>query len=271
MSNIVLSGGVRASLLHLQEASELIARTQTPSTLGGRGNSTLENPITAWILSACANDLHALLEAMSIGIDTIQRAINGISAITRLAQSAQALARQAQQTVDSALRATLANQFDSLLLQIDECAHNACLNGVNLLRGNDLIIKMNKAASPLMAVTSFDATTAGDLAIKLSCNHWATNPDTQPVETDLRLALVTLRSQARCLVSSLSTMEVRQDFAIELINVLRTGVDTLVVTDNKAERTNLLALQTRQQVAITALSSAAQSGQNVLRLFWSST
>ena len=270
MSNIVLSGGVRSTLLQLQEASDLSAGTQTRSTLGGRGNSTLENPITAWILCVCANDLNALLEAISIGIDTIQRAINNISAITRLAQSAQTLARQAQQTVDSAMRATLASQFDSLLLQIDECAHNACLNGVNLLCGNDLIIKMNKAVSPLMSVTSFDATTAGDLAIKLSCNYWATNPDIQPVETDLRLALVTLRSQTRCLVSSLSTMQVRQDFASELINILRTGVDTLVVTDNKTERANLLALQTRQQVAITALSSAAQSEQNVLRLFWPS-
>ncbi len=58
---------------------------------------------------------------MSNAIKTLQAADNGISAITKLVQSAQALARQAQQTTDAAERATLATQFDDTLAQID-CA-----------------------------------------------------------------------------------------------------------------------------------------------------
>ncbi len=68
------------------------------------------------------NDLNALLDAMSAGIGTIQTANNGISAITKLVQSARALVSQAQQNSDTTVRVTLASQFDALLPQIDQVA-----------------------------------------------------------------------------------------------------------------------------------------------------
>jgi flagellin len=196
MSDIVLSSGTRSTPPQLQKASGLITRTQTQLVPGKRGNSALKNPInlfTAWGPSVCANDLNA---ALSRGIDTTQRAVNGISAITKLVQSAQALASQAQQTADTSVRATLASQFDALLPQIDALAGDAGRNGINLLRGNDLTIKMNKGGNSIVAVTSFNATADGDLAINTSQNNWATNHDIQAAADNLKTALVTLRSQA---------------------------------------------------------------------------
>ena len=99
MSDIVLSAGVRSNLLQLQQTSELITRTQTRLATGKKVNSALDNPInffTAQGLSVRANDLNALLDAMSTGIDTIQAANNGITAITKLVQSAQALDQPGQ-------------------------------------------------------------------------------------------------------------------------------------------------------------------------------
>ena len=112
MSDIVLSPGVRSNLLQLQQTSDLITQTQTRLATGKRVNSALDNPInffTAQGLSVRANDLNALLDAMSTGIDTIQAANNGITAITKLVQSAQALVSQANQTADTNVRATLAS------------------------------------------------------------------------------------------------------------------------------------------------------------------
>jgi flagellin-like hook-associated protein FlgL len=54
-----------------------------------------------------------------------------------------------------------------------------------------------------------------------------------------------------------------------MINTLQTGSDNLTLADSNEEGANLLALQTRQQLSTTALSLAAQSDQNVLRLFQS--
>src|ERR1051325_1533693 len=109
MSDIVLTAGVRANLLQLQQTSDLITQTQTRLATGKRVNSALDNPInffTAQGLSNRANDLSNLLDSMSTGINTIQAANNGLTSITKLVQSAQALVSQAQQTSDTTVRAS---------------------------------------------------------------------------------------------------------------------------------------------------------------------
>src|ERR1700712_5902339 len=100
MSDIVLTSGVRSNLLQLQRTAELITNTQTKLATGKRVNSALDNPnnyFTAQGLSNRASDLGNLLDSMSSGISTIQAANNGITSITGLVQSAQALVTQAQQ------------------------------------------------------------------------------------------------------------------------------------------------------------------------------
>jgi flagellin len=52
-----------------------------------------------------------------------------------------------------------------------------------------------------------------------------------------------------------------------MITTLRSGADGLVLADSNEEGANLLALNTRQQLAQTALALASQADQAVLRLF----
>ena len=249
----------------------LITRTQTRLATGKKVNSALDNPInffTAQGLSVRANDLNALLDAMSIGINTIQAANNGITAITKLVQSAQALISQANQTADTNVRATLASQFDTLLPQIDQLAGDSGFNGINLLGGNDLTIIMNEDGS-------FDR---GRHVVQRHYRRRPRRSTRRPItgrtprhsgrgSDSLSAALTTLRSQAQSLSSNLSTVQIRQEFTKAMINTLTTGADSLTLADSNEEGANLLALQTRQQLSTTALSLAAQADQNVLRLF----
>ena len=85
--------------------------------------------------------------------------------------------------------------------------------------------------------------------------------------SDLDTALSSLRSQAATFGSNLSVVETRENFTDALVNTLQVGSDNLVLADTNKEGANLLALQTRQSLSSTALSLAAQSDQNVLRLF----
>ena len=59
---------------------------------------------------------------MSTAINTIQAANNGISAITKLVQSAEALVSQAKQTTDTTVRSSLATQYNALLNQVGSLA-----------------------------------------------------------------------------------------------------------------------------------------------------
>jgi flagellin-like hook-associated protein FlgL len=101
MSDIILSKAVRSNLAALQNTSALIAQTQTRLATGKRVNSALDNPLnffTSQSLNARANDLNSLLDSVSNAIQTLQAADNGITSLTKLVQSAQAIAQQAQQS-----------------------------------------------------------------------------------------------------------------------------------------------------------------------------
>ena len=272
MSDIVLSAGVRSNLLQLQQTSDLITSTQTKLATGKRVNSALDNPInffTAQGLTVRANDLNSLLDSMSNGINTIQAANNGITAITKLVQSAQSLTTQAQQTTDPTTQTNLAAQFDSLLGQIGQLASDSGFNGVNLLTGDTLTVTLDETGASTIDVTGVDYSNANNAPLNIAnaANNWSSATDIATAATELSAALTSLRSESQTLSSSLSTVQIRQDFTKSMINTLNTGADNLTLADSNEEGANLLALQTRQQLSTTALSLAAQADQNVLRLF----
>jgi len=271
MSDIVLSAGVRSNLLQLQQTSDLITTTQTRLATGKRVNSALDNPnnfFTAQGLDNRASDLSNLLDQQSTAINTINAANNGISAITKLVQSAQSLVSQAKQTTDTSVQATLSSQFNDLLTQIGQLAGDSGFNGINLLGGNDLTVTLNETGTSTTTVTGVDYTSANTgLSIANSVNSWADSAAIDAASTDLTAALTTLRSQSQTLGSSLSVVQIRQDFTKATISTLQTGSSDLTLADSNEEGANLLALQTRQQLSTTALSLAAQADQNVLKLF----
>src|SRR5262249_42306298 len=102
--DIVLSSGIRANLLSLQNTATLIGKTQERLSTGLKVNTALTNPtdyFTAPSHNATANNLGNLLAAVSNAVQTVQAANNGISSITKLVQSAQALVQEAQQSAAS--------------------------------------------------------------------------------------------------------------------------------------------------------------------------
>jgi flagellin len=104
MSDITLTAGVRQNLLSLQKTADLMATTQNRLATGKKINSALDNPIsffTSQSLSNRASDLSTLLDSISNATQTLQAADNGITSLTKLVQSAQAIAQQAQQSAST--------------------------------------------------------------------------------------------------------------------------------------------------------------------------
>ena len=84
---------------------------------------------------------------------------------------------------------------------------------------------------------------------------------------EVEKAITTLRSVASEFGNNYSIVQTRQEFTENLINVLTEGADNLTLADMNEESANMLALQTRQQLAINSLSLASQAAQSVLSLF----
>jgi flagellin-like hook-associated protein FlgL len=166
----------------------------------------------------------------------------------------------------NATRANLQTQFNDLLTQIDQLAGDSSYNGINLLNGDNLKVTFNENGTSSLTIkgVKFDSTGLGLAAV--SGNGFQDNNNINNTISTLNSALTTLRSQAAGFGSNLSTVQTRQDFTKDLINTLQTGADNLVLADTNQEGANLLALQTRQQLAITSLSLASQSDQAVLKI-----
>src|SRR5262249_7459413 len=373
--DIVLSSGIRANLLSLQNTASLISKTQERLSTGLKVNSALDNPIdyfTASSLHATANNLGNLLDAVSNAVQTVQAANNGITSITKLVQSAQAIVQQAQQSAAStaivngsvsgltsassfsvtsgstitindgtttatitstgtvtvgqiinpisgtaylkvnaelsangnlqleatgangitiggtatagelaqfgltagataagtanATRTSLATQYNQLLTQIDQLASDSGFNGVNLLARPSLQIVFNVSGASSLVLQGVTFNSAG-LGISQASANFQTNTALANAASQMTASLQTLQNQAASFGTNLSVIQIQQSFTSATINTLQTGASNLTLADTNQEGANLLALQTRQSLAETALSLAAQSQNSVLRLF----
>ncbi len=125
MSDITLSSAVRSNLLSLQSTADLMSKTQERLATGLKVNSALDNPtnfFTASALNSRASDLARLLDGVSNATQTLEAADNGISAITKLVESAQATARQALQTpaqIDTTTAATAGTVAGGAFTSVD--------------------------------------------------------------------------------------------------------------------------------------------------------
>lgn len=91
--------------------------------------------------------------------------------------------------------------------------------------------------------------------------------DADTIIAELDSSLTTLRSQSQKLGSNVALLQTRLDFTERYTNTLDEGAGKLTLADLNGEGANLLALQTRQQLGISALAFAGQSEQGILALF----
>jgi flagellin len=168
------------------------------------------------------------------------------------------------------VRSNLVTQFNQLRDQLDKTAADSGFNGINLLAGDQLKLFFNETSTSTLTIQSTNTSgiNSGALSIGSATNaEFQTNSQLDSRLQSLQTALTTVASQASAFGSNLSIVQNRQDFTNNMVNTLTTGADGLTLADGNLEGANMLALQTRQQLSITALSLASQANQAVLRLF----
>lgn len=171
--------------------------------------------------------------------------------------------------IGNSTRTTSMKQYNEILDQIDQLAKDSGYKGVNLLQGNSLKVVFNEDRSSYLTINGTFADTS-DEGLKISRAEDWTNPDNEAIEasiSELENAITSLRNMASEFGNNYSIVENRENFTESLINVLEEGSDKLTLADMNEESANMLALQTRQQLAINSLSLASQAAQSVLSLF----
>jgi flagellin len=167
----------------------------------------------------------------------------------------------------NASRNTLEGNYNNLLTQIDQLAGDSSYNGVNLLSGNNLKVVFNENNTSSLTISGVNFNSAGLGLTPITGPGFQADSTITNTINAISAALASVRTQAVTFGTNSSTIQTRQDFTKNLINTLQTGSDQLVLADQNQESANLLTLQTRQQLSISALSISNQAQQAVLKLF----
>lgn len=98
-NDVVLTAALRSNLLSLQNTQGLIDAAQFRLATGRKVNSALDNPqsfFASQALNNRASDLTRLLDGIGQSIQVIKAADNGVTALTRLVEQADSVAKQAR-------------------------------------------------------------------------------------------------------------------------------------------------------------------------------
>jgi len=207
MSNdVVLSTGVRANLLALQQTTDLITTTQERLATGKKVNSALDNPTNFFMANSfqtSVTNLNTLLDQMNLAQRTLDQTNNGITQITSLLNTAKG-------TLSQALAAT---------------ATTAVLTGTaSILTGTTLLSSLGFAATDVITVN--DGTTN---------TTTFTTSVTQTVQS-----LINFINQGGTTGNSKDRAELSGDGRILLEGA--TGAAAITITTNSASTTALLNL-----------------------------
>jgi len=171
-------------------------------------------------------------------------------------------------TTNGANRDSFVSQYNDLRTQIDQLTSDASYNGINLVGGagmdKNLTVNFNNAQTSSLTLKAVDLTSTG-LGLS-AATDWSTKSAVDSATSALNSATNTLRSQSSTFGSNLAVIQNRQDFTQASIDNLQAGAGDLTLADTNQEGANLLALQTRQSLATTALSLSNQAQSAILSI-----
>jgi len=308
--SVSLSATMRGAVNSMNDLQGLIDESNRRLATGKKVNSALDNAQSYFAASGFqkdSRDLANLLDSQTNALQIVTRANKSIEGISKIVDSAVALARQAKGLNNTdTTRDTLGSQVQALLNQADQLARDSGFNGKTFAQASSgtadtLEVFFNTAtlAAQQTKVTlksvdvGVNSATGLNLAIAANGFSWtAPAAGAQVVDgtsgasytaanwtgaagdgridafiTAAAAAQTRLQAGAASLSVNASVIQIRQDFNKASQRINNEQADNLTLANINEEGANLSALQTKQQLAVQALSLASRADQAILRLF----
>lgn len=150
------------------------------------------------------------------------------------------------------------------LEQISSVVEDTNIRGINLLNKEELVVDFNRDNRSKLKVQGQDFSIK---SLGLDDINYQKPSQVEAAIRSIRKAVAQVREFGTTLANDLSIIQIRQDFTRNTINIAESGSDDLIVADQNEEGANLLAEQTKEALATTALSLASQSQSAILTIF----
>jgi flagellin len=284
---ITLGSATQANLLALQNINSELGITQGHLATGLAVASATDDAVKYFqsqSLSNRANDLSSRKSQIDQGIQSLTAATNGISSAISILQQMEGIVNGAS-TQTAAQRASAATQFNTLGQQLSTLLNDSSYQGLNLINStvSNLSLQFSLSSTSTLKITGqnllFSKLVTGGkgqgvgskaattlISVKFSAVSNKISKFTV-IYNALQTAVFKAQAAAQTLGTNVNFLQTRMSFTQAYMTTLNQGASDLTVADVNQESTNLVTLQTRQQLALQSLSIATQSEQSVLRLF----
>ena len=209
------------------------------------------------------NYLYNSYDYVSITADNITTKLN-VSETSAWKTPEEIIAEMANEAAIDEESVSYQNQYNNALSQFDMLINDSSYKSINLLKQDSLKVNFNEDKSANLVIEGVNVTSA---TLGLTQADWQNDTALEESLNQVIAAKEKLRDASSQLGNYYAILTNREDFTERLINVLEEGADKLTLADMNEESANMLALQTRQQLALTSLSLASQASQSVLNLF----
>lgn len=154
--------------------------------------------------------------------------------------------------------------YNEILKQYEALINDSYYNGINLLKGENLRIIFNENHDSFLDIQGVD------LSIKklgINTKTWLDKDEIANSITELDQSINELRDTSAMFSIYYSVTNTRETFIRNITNVLNEGADKLILADMNKASAEVLALETRNILAVNSLSLANQAAQAILKVF----
>jgi flagellin len=265
--------GAMQSLQYLNETNDQLEANQNAINTGMTVASAKDNGA----VFAIAQDMRGDVAGYSAVTGSLNRATSSVDVAMSAGQSISDLLIQmkqqalsaSDQSLDTASRQAMNEDFQALAAQITSIVQNAQFNGFNLINGSTTQISAlaSSDGTHKITVAAQNLNLSGSIVTISTTASISTQAKASAMIATVETSLTNVDSALASLSSGSSKLSVQTTFVSELSDNLTTGIGNLVDADMATESAQLQSLQVKQQLGVQALSIANQSPQIILSLF----
>ena len=274
LNSVNTNVGAMIALQNLQLTNSELNTVQNRINTGKKINTAKDNG-AIW---AIAQNQRAEMGALNAVKDSLQRGQSTVDVAMAAGESISDLLLQLKEkalaatdeTLTSASRAALAEDFESIRDQITSVIENAKFNGANLL--DDSLTGGYKALASADGVSTIDVgnedmSLSGSIVTLGAADSITSVTDASDALAAVDASIANVSAALARLGTSSKALGTHLTFVGKLQDSLEAGVGNLVDADLAKESARLTALQTKQQLGVQALSIANSSTSMLLGLF----
>jgi flagellin len=267
------NAGAMTALQYLNNTQGQLSVTQSAINSGMKVASARDDGS----IFAIAQNQRGAVAGYAAVQDSLNRASSAVDVALSAGQSISDLLIQlktkalsaADQSLDTASRQAMNQDFVALRDQIGTIVKNAAFNGFNLVDGSTTQITALASADGTRRITTAaqKLSLSGTIVTLTQTGTISTQAKASTLVATIQASLTNVDSALAKLSAGAKKFSIQSTFASKLSDTLTAGIGQLVDANMAQESAQLQSLQVKQQLGVQALSIANQAPQTILSLF----